>query len=102
MSVLVSSRNPVRSLWEAAVMAASGKDSAGPKAGQRVSYPSRMTLDLTEDDIHAPQGAREADRIIKADRVLAMISVRSQGPALTGAVSTRAREPLQASMTSPE
>lgn len=67
------------------------------RSGRRLSYPKRITLDVTEDDYHALQGARYADRVPMADRLRALIRLWQEDPALATAVSTRAQEQLLAS-----
>ncbi len=66
------------------------------RSGRRLSYPKRISLDVTEDDYHALQGARYADRVPMADRIRALLSLWQEDPALAEAVSTRAQEQLLA------
>ena len=40
-----------------------------------LGYPKRIALDPTVDDHHALQGARYADRVPRADRLRALISL---------------------------
>lgn len=72
------------------------RDSAGGRSGRRLSYPKRISLDVTEDDYHPLQGARYADRVAMADRTRALLSLWQEDPALAEAVSTRAQEQLLA------
>ena len=66
------------------------------RSGRRLSYPKRISLDVTEDDYNALQGARYADRVPMADRIRALLSLWQEDPALAEAVSIRAQEQLLA------
>lgn len=94
-------RRPTPERTGAAAVAQSGDDVTRSKWGRRLSYPNRITLDLTADDHHALQGARYADRVPMADRLRALISLWREDPALAEAVSTRAQEQLLSSLRPP-
>ena len=80
-------------------MAAGGnEDTSRSRQGRRLTYPKRISLDVTADDYHDLQGARYADRVPMADRIRALLSLWLQDPALAEPVSTRAQEQLLASL----
>ena len=73
------------------------EDASRSRQGRRLTYPKRISLDVTADDYHALQGARYADRVPMADRIRALLSLWQEDPALAKAVSARAQEQLLAS-----
>ena len=78
------------------------EDASRSRQGRRLTYPKRISLDVTADDYHALQGARYADRVPMADRIRALLSLWQEDPALAKAVSTRAQEQLLASAAPPD